>query len=383
MINPIEILAKANKQYYSFIKSTMNNTTFFPLEISANKSPKGSLADLQKEINELINNSKEKKEFSYYIELKERKTKKYGTQSLPTKIWFETQKDFLKFIKKETEYHKFNKNIILITNTIPKLSVWTKENIKKIIKYQEVWNELLNICNYFIENPKPNLYIRELPITEHTKFVENHKTIISELLDIVIINEIQKDETIFEKRYNLKYAEPLVRFSILDKSISKKYFSGISDISITVSKFTNLNLPIKKVIIVENKTTIYTFLTLPELKNTIAIYGGGYNVATQKNINWLKNIEILYWGDVDVQGFEILSQVRGYYRQTKSILMDEKTYKKFEEFIVEGKPSNVKEQLNLTKEEYELYLELKNNNARLEQEKINHSFVTERIKKYS
>jgi len=299
MISPTEILAKAKRQYYSFIKSTINNTTFFPLEISANKTHKGNLADLQKEINELINSSKEKKKFSYCIELKERKTKKYGTQSLPTRIWFETQNDFLKFIRKEQEFQNFNKNIALIDYKIPKLTDWTKQEIKKIIKYQEVWNELLNICSYFIKNPKPNLYIRELPIIEHTKFIENHKSIISELLDIVIINEIQKDETIFEKRYNLKYAEPLVRFSILDKSISKKYFSGISDISITIPNFTNLNLPIKKVIIVENKTTIYTFLTLPELKNTIAIYGGGYNVATQKNINWLKNIEILYWGDIE------------------------------------------------------------------------------------
>lgn len=381
MISPTEILEKANKQYYSFIKSTINNTTFFPLEISANKNPKGSLADLQKEIKELINNSKETIKHSYCIELIERKTKKYGTQSLPTRIWFENQNDYLKSIKKETEYQNFNKNITLISNTIPKLTDWAKQNIKKIIKYQDVWSELLNICNYFINNPEPNLYIRELPIKEHTKFVENHKPIISELLDIVVREAVNKEETIFEKRYNLKYAEPLVRFSILDKSISNKYFSGVKDISITISDFTNLSLQIDKVIIVENKTTIYTFLTLPELKNTIAIYGGGYNVATQKNIAWLKNVEIFYWGDIDVQGFEILSQVRGYYPQTKSILMNKEIYQKFKDFIVEGKSSKIKEQLNLTKEEYELYLELKNNNTRLEQEKISYDFVTERIKK--
>jgi len=381
MISPTEIFEKANKQYYSFIKSTINNTTFFPLEISANKNPKGNLADLQKEIKELINNSKETIKHSYCIELKERKTKKYGTQSLPTRIYFENQNDYLKFIKKETEYQNFNKNITLISNTVPKLTDWAIQNIKKIIKYQDVWSELLNICNYFINNPKPNLYIRELPIKEHTKFVENHKPIISELLDIVVREAVQKEETIFEKRYNLRYAEPLVRFSILDKSISNKYFWGVKDISITISDFTNLSLQIDKAIIVENKTTIYTFLTLPELKNTIAIYGGGYNVATQKNITWLKNAEIFYWGDIDVQGFEILSQVRGYYPQTKSILMNKEIYQKFKDFIVESKPSNIKEQLNLTKDEYELYLELKKNNTRLEQEKISYDFVTERIKK--
>ncbi|NOR71388.1 MAG: hypothetical protein GQ532_17115, partial [Methylomarinum sp.] len=36
-----------------------------------------------------------------------------------------------------------------------------------------------------------------------------------------------------------------------------------------------------------------------------------------------------YWGDLDTHGFAILSRLRHYYPQVKSILMDEKTLEQF------------------------------------------------------
>jgi hypothetical protein len=43
----------------------------------------------------------------------------------------------------------------------------------------------------------------------------------------------------------------------LTKQYQTIYFSGIDDIAIPVSQFEKLNLPIKKVLVVENKTTLY------------------------------------------------------------------------------------------------------------------------------
>ena len=85
-------------------------------------------------------------------------------------------------------------------------------------------------------------------------------------------------------------------------------------------------------------------------------------------------LEILYWGDIDVQGFEILSQFRSYFPQTKSILMDNGTFEKhFENDI--GTATYVTAQLNLTESEKDLYQILKTNNWRLEQEKIPFDYV--------
>ena len=81
------------------------------------------------------------------------------------------------------------------------------------------------------------------------------------------------------------------------------FFYGLDDLSIPLSQFEKLNLPLQKVIIVENKTSLYTTLTLPNMKNTLAIFGSGYAVLNLKNVKWFQQLELLYWGDIDAQGF--------------------------------------------------------------------------------
>jgi len=61
----------------------------------------------------------------------------------------------------------------------------------------------------------------------------------------------------------------------------------------------------------------------------IAIFGSGFSVHNLKNAQWLSNCELLYWGDLDVQGFEILSQFRSYFPHAQSMLMDKITFEKF------------------------------------------------------
>lgn len=138
-------------------------------------------------------------------------------------------------------------------------------------------------------------------------------------------------------------------------------------------------MPIEKVIVLENKTTFYTALTLPKLEKTIALFGSGYSVHNLKNVKCFFDKELLYWGDIDVQGFEILSQFRGYFPQVKSVLMDKQTFEHFFETDT-GTLTNITTVLNLTTEEQELYNMLKINNWRLEQEKISVAWVNERMK---
>src|SRR5690606_38470376 len=139
-------------------------------------------------------------------------------------------------------------------------------------------------------------------------------------------------------------------------------------------------LPIQKVLVVENKTTLYTTLTLPKMDKTIAIFGSGYSVHNLKNVHWFNNLELIYWGDIDAQGFEILSQFRSYFLQTKSVLMDKQTFDQFFEND-NGTRTNISTKLNLTEEEQQLYDTLKTNNWRLEQEKIPFDYVNEFFKK--
>lgn len=375
MITPLEIKKKAERKYVSFLQLLTRKTPFEKLVIHGDKKyTKSSLQEFEKEIQLINSQSKEKKGFGYTLKFQQVKTKHLGTQDLPTSIYFDTENDYLRFLGKEKEVELFAESIAKIIETFPLLKEWIIKNPTKVIQNQTEWESILKVCRYFKQSPKPNLYIRELPITVHTKFVERNQSVIKELLDILISEHINIDEKLFEKRFNLKYAEPQIRFKVLDKEISQKFFSGIDDLAIPVSQFEILNLPIRRVLVVENKTTLYTTLTLPKMDGAIAIFGSGYSVYNLKNVKWFGALEILYWGDIDVQGFEILSQFRSYFPQTKSFLMDNGTFDKHFENDT-GTATSISIKLNLTKEELQLYDILKTKNWRLEQEKISFDYV--------
>src|SRR5690554_1630697 len=375
MITPSEIKKKTERKYISFLQTLVENIPFSRIDIRGDKSyTKSSLQEFEKEIQQIVSQSKEKKGFGYSLDFQKVKTKYLGVQDLPISIYFDNEMDFLKFLGKEKEVDSFKSNVEVILRKFPELKKWIIKNPKKVIDNTNEWESILKVCQYFKQNPKPSLYIRELPIRVHTKFIERNQSVIKDLLDILISEHINKEEKQFEKRFNLKYAEPQIRFKVLDKTISNRFFSGLDDVAIPASQFETLNLPIKKVLVVENKTTLYTTLTLPKMNETIAIFGSGYSVYNLKNANWFGGLELLYWGDIDVQGFEISSQFRTYFPQTRSVLMDKQTFDLFFEDD-RGTPTNISTKLNLTDEEQQLYDILKTNNWRLEQEKIPLEYV--------
>jgi hypothetical protein len=385
MITPLEIAQQCRKWWKNMLISRMEAVDFFPKEI--NKIGKITAQDLierlseyQKSLAALRNHAKSNKKWGYTLVETERYFEKIGTQKVPGKIIIETLDDYLTLTGKKTEYQTFLKNYEVLINELPALKEWAVRHPQKLTEHND-WRDILSVCKYFLENPKPNLYLRELPINVHTKFIEHHKGIISDLLNNLLppenINREFTSAADFEKRFNLKYPEPLVRFRILDAQLSVNYFSGLSDLSIPVGQFEQLHLPVERVLIVENKTNMLTIaLTLPALENTIVLFGSGYKVRNLKNAVWLNKVDLLYWGDLDVQGFEILSQFRSDFPHTRSVLMDSETFHAFFEHDT-GTPSEITGKPHLTTGEMQLYELLKSNNWRLEQEKIPLPYVKE------
>lgn len=373
MITPTEIKKKAENKYCNYLQSIVEREPFNPIIITGNKKPDENTVKFEKELTELINYSKEKKGYGYTIEYQKVKTKKHGTQDIPTSISFQTEFDYLKYINKEKDTDKFRKDIEKIISSFPELKDWIYRYPSKVIEND--WDSLLKVCEYFKKTPKPHLYIRELPVQVHTKFIESNKSIIRELLDVILTDSINTEEKHFETRYNLKYDEPIVRFRILDKSISESLFSQIDDLSIPISQFRLLKLPIHTVYIVENKINMLTF---PSKKGCVVIWGHGFGVDIMKDVEWLNKKRIYYWGDLDAQGFQILSEIRKHFKHIESFLMDKETFDKYYEGD-SGTNTNVQKDLCLTQEESEMFKYLKENNLRLEQEKIPFDYVLSKI----
>lgn len=373
MITPIEIKKKAANKYKAYLQSIVEGETFNPIVIVGDKKPNEDTVKFEEELRELINCSKEKKGYGYTIEYQTVKTKRHGIQDIPTSISFQTEYDYLKYINKEKDTAKFKKDITSILSSYPELKDWIYKHPIKVIEND--WESLLKVCKYFKTVPQPHLYIRELPIQVHTKYIESNTGIIRELLDIIITEHINVDEKQFESRFNLKFDETLVRFRILDEDISQQLFGGIDDISIPISEFQNIALPIHTVYIVENKMNMLTF---PAQSNGIVVFGKGFGIDIMKNVEWLKTKKIYYWGDLDAHGFQILSEIRTHFEQVESFMMDRNTFDLFYEGD-KGTETNVEKDLCLTSEESEMFKYLKENNLRLEQEKIPHEYARTKI----
>jgi len=384
IITPKEIQKQCLSWWKSVLVAYIENISFFPKKIYgigriATRDLKENLPKILKSYEILRYNSKVNKKNGYSLVEIKRHNKQIGENPFIEKIIIETLEDYLKIVEKEKEYQIFVENYEILINDFPNLKKWIILHPQKLITCKD-WPNIIEVCKFFIENPKSDKYIRELPIQVHTKFIENNKGIIRELLDILIKEHIkEQNEKEFEKRFNLKYDQPLIRFRILDENISKRYFSEISYLSIPIDQFEQLKLPIKRVFIVENKMNLLTFPTVDE---AIVIFGGGGGVGELKNVKWFKEMELLYWGDLDVHGFEILSQFRSHFSNVKSFLMDEATFKKFEDYKGDGVISENSAILNLTTEERQIYDLLKEKNWRLEQEKIPLEYVKEIIKRH-
>ncbi len=388
MINPTEIKKQCEKWWKNVLISTLKQESFFPKEIKRIGKPTANYISenyitFSKETNLLVKYSKENNanRKGYSLIFKTIKSNKIGNQKIITKINIDTLEDYLKITKKEKEYAIFLDNVELINKKLPILTEYLLQNSLRLISHT-TWNDTLKICHYFLENPQPNLYIRELPIAVHTKYIIENKSIIESLLTFLIVDyansmiEKTKNERDFCIKFNLLYDQHKIRIRFLDNDFS---INNLNEITIPISDFKNLDNKAKFVFITEN---IKNFLTLPKLKNTIALWsGGGFSVSYLKNIEWLKDKQFFYWGDIDAQGFHILSQFRGYFPNTTALMMNKETLSHFENEIVEGKKTTPYSLPNLTQKEVKLYDYLQKNNLRLEQEKITHSFAEQEIKK--
>lgn len=329
-----------------------------PLKKIQQKDIQNSYIEFTKELQSLQNTQ-------FPLLYKEYNFKTLGRQKLPVSIKIETLNEFLYLLDKEAEYEIFTQLYAKIIKKYPTLKILFLKKPFFVLQYYNEWDKFFLILNFFLQNKQNNLYIREISLQDiDTKYIQKHTKIIDMLLCTITQTDLlcTLSEYSFEKRYHLKYPLPQIRFRILDKDL---YIAGLSDIMLTVEEFKNLNIACKRVFIVENQITTLAF---GDIKESIVIFGSGYKVGVLKNVKWLEEKILYYWGDIDADGFAILSQMRGYFPKIQSLCMDEKTFETFKHYAVKDIKAIMKELKYLKEEEKKLYSRLKN--QRLEQERI-------------
>ena len=77
--------------------------------------------------------------------------------------------------------------------------------------------------------------------------------------------------------------------------------------------------------IVTNAENLVNFLTLPRYAGSVGFFGSGFAVHLLAEVEWLHHCKIIYWGDIDAHGFQILSDLRGHFPHVHSVMMDQQT----------------------------------------------------------
>ena len=389
MISPEAILQQAETWWPDVLRATLTGEAFFPRTL--NRIDKVKTAERLEEFDRiraeqqaLLAGSKARNEKGYTLHWEERNYRNVGRNRFIAGVSIDTLEDYLHLLRRGAVHRRFVDDAALILREIPQLQEWCIQRPLEIEACHGIWPELLLTVRYFMDEHRPGrYYIRELPLALPTKFIETHRKVLASMLDAVLppegIDENFRGVQQFEQRYGLKYRQPMVRLRLLDADLARQYFSGLSDLQIPLNDFAQLSIPVQKVVILENKTNfsnLMNFLTLPQHPGTAGIFGSGFGLGLLKDIEWLRKADIFYWGDLDAHGLQILSQLRGYYPQTRSFLMDRATLDAFPEYHLTDAPESTAGTLpHLTEEEQVLFNHLNTNRLRLEQERIPLGYV--------
>ncbi len=388
MISQADLRKKAQRPWSTglFLRRWLDGETIFPLEIPfktpAGKTLSREFAEVRKWIETMEANSRDSNGYGYTIDYQAVNHRLLGPQRLPQRVYFDDPQGWLKFIGQADAFARFQAVTALTRKEQPELLPFLREKPMEALAHQADWPRLLTISRWFVDHPTPGIYLRQLDIPGiDTKFVESRKKILSALLDRVLDQTHIKSQVSgmakhgFERRFGLKFDPPLIRLRILDPRLA---IDGFTDLSLPVADVAAAEFRAATVFITENKINGLAF---PMVDDAVIIFGLGYGIEMLSQIDWLISKQIYYWGDIDTHGYAMLSQLRHYFPQTRSLLMDVDTLMQHRHLWGEEPAGKrfVGDLPNLTTSESEVFLGLKESlwqpYLRLEQEHISYSHL--------
>ena len=313
--------------------------------------------------------------FADLVEWTSRRWPSVGTQSVPERAIMRTPEDVARVAGCSTTWITMRERACDVSNRWHRL--WRKshpgataESIADAVSTTAQrsatlspsdWRTLLDVIDWLASHPQDVAYARQLPIRGiDTKWVERHRFLLRPLCRAVT----GKDPT---------FAQPqrCVRVSILDDAIA---LDGIVDLATPVSELDTVMRRARLAIICEN---LVSTLSLPPIPGAIALHGGGYAVGELGSVPALSSMPLLYWGDLDSNGFAILNELRDVLPHAESMLMDRETLTYHLDLCVNEPTPNTGRLANLTADEQATLDMLRQGNPsqdiaslRLEQERI-------------
>lgn len=262
-------------------------------------------------------------------------------------------------------------------SAMPSLAAWAAHHPLVLLEHRDAWSRILATVGWIAGRDTRGTYIRQIDLEGvDTKFVERHQKLFSELLPLVLAPErVNLSEVEFARRFGFLSKPVYTRLRFLDPRLSP-FPPAITEVSLRTDELADLKIAPTRLVVVENEVT---YLALPATPEVIAVFGGGFASTRLADLPWLSECEVVYWGDIDTYGFEILSRLRGHLPQVRSVLMDRDTLLSHRQhWSTETSPTR-RPLDHLTDAEESLYQDLVSDvygiGVRLEQERVRFSLV--------
>ena len=301
-----------------------------------------------------------------------------GANSLPCAAVFGSAADEIAFLGRGREAATFTALARNVTELDTRLEAWALARPLDLLKHGADALTAARVAIWLDANPAPGIYLRQLSLPGvHTKFVETHRRLIDTMLAVLAPGRVMMGKN-YSLRHGFLAAPERVRIRFLDASTAP--FPALADMEMTAAAFALLNPGVDRVITTEN---LVNFLALPSMPGTMAVFGDGYGFAALREAHWLRNVDVLYWGDIDTHGFGILAQLRSHLPQVRSVMMDEQTLLAHREFWGTEQKQSRADLKHLDAAESALYTNLQNGIPqpflRLEQELLNWEYVLQQL----
>ncbi len=215
---------------------------------------------------------------------------------------------------------------------------------------------LVLVVEWLAENPSAGWRVRQLPIRGiDTKWLERHRAVV-ESLHAAVSGRLS---------LGLLDAPTMARVRFLDPALRP---GGICDVIAPVDELAAMEIAPGVVFVFENLETMFA---MPDLPGAVVVHGGGYAAPRLGRIPWIRTGRIIYWGDLDSDGFAILSALRSNCADVTSALMDEDTLLAYRDLWVPEPKAAGGTYASLTEGEQKTLERIRSEgNVRLEQERI-------------
>ena len=304
----------------------------------------------------------------WHVEEKRKQTASFGKQLMPVRIFIDTPEDAMALLGLTKKKKEFLAGLSAIESQMPSLRDWYLTYFVRI-SAEDFFPMALSIARSMLAQEQREGYLREMAIPGvDTKFLENHNFLVRTLWNALFPeNTAESSDELWEKLFVQKVPTPSICVRSLDEHLR---LAGVRKLFLSQDDIADFQPPHRRIFITENKVNGYTF---PDAEDSLILFGMGYGVLEMaESAPWLADKEIYYWGDLDHDGFNILSNLRKVLPEMKihSFLMDKETLLAYVDPKVKDTGNTTTIPDCLTVSEKMAWKLIHDNGWRLEQERI-------------